>query len=296
MNSRIEKILKKCEDVSSLVHVSGDEFKEIIEILKAEIDATSGGVTTYAALADKVTVDLPTINTPLSTALGTKQETLVSATNIKTVNGSSILGSGDLVVSGSGWALTGTSTLTGNVTIDQATNTVSFMNGNVGIGTATPANPLDVVGNVNVVDGNVTCNQSLIADYIIPNSGSALHISNVGDTASLNFGSSDDFELATTNLSILGTESTGIIGITAPNGVTTSAGLTVGTTIFSDNYQGKTAGGDLTIGQGENITIDNTNTRIGINATLLRMNGADTYTGTVAGAAGKSVVNGLIMD
>jgi hypothetical protein len=38
----------------------------------------------------------------LQTALDAKQATLVSATNIKTVNGSSILGSGDLTVSGSG--------------------------------------------------------------------------------------------------------------------------------------------------------------------------------------------------
>lgn len=45
-------------------------------------------------------------NKPVSTAtqagLDTKQATLVSGTNIKTINGSSVLGSGDLVVSGSG--------------------------------------------------------------------------------------------------------------------------------------------------------------------------------------------------
>lgn len=40
--------------------------------------------------------------TDLQTVLNTKQATLVSATNIKTINGSSILGSGDLVVSGGG--------------------------------------------------------------------------------------------------------------------------------------------------------------------------------------------------
>ena len=49
--------------------------------------------------------------TDLQTALNAKQATLVSATNIKTINGSTILGSGDLVVSGSGAAwgsITGT--------------------------------------------------------------------------------------------------------------------------------------------------------------------------------------------
>lgn len=40
------------------------------------------------------------ISTATQTALNAKQETLVSATNIKTINGNSVLGSGDLVVGG----------------------------------------------------------------------------------------------------------------------------------------------------------------------------------------------------
>ena len=62
--------------------------------------------------------------TDLQTALNAKQNTLVSATNIKTINGNSILGSGDLVVSATanpsvialsatdGTAITGTTTET----------------------------------------------------------------------------------------------------------------------------------------------------------------------------------------
>ena len=42
------------------------------------------------------------ISSATQTALNAKQATLVSATNIKTINGASVLGSGDLVVSGSG--------------------------------------------------------------------------------------------------------------------------------------------------------------------------------------------------
>jgi hypothetical protein len=37
-----------------------------------------------------------------TSALATKQDTLVSGTNIKTVNGNSLLGSGDLTISGGG--------------------------------------------------------------------------------------------------------------------------------------------------------------------------------------------------
>lgn len=49
--------------------------------------------------------------TDLDTALSGKQATLVSGTNIKTVNGNSLLGSGDLVISG-GHTLLGTITTT----------------------------------------------------------------------------------------------------------------------------------------------------------------------------------------
>ena len=44
----------------------------------------------------------PVRNSAIYSALSTKQNTLVSGTNIKTINGVSIVGSGDIVVSGSG--------------------------------------------------------------------------------------------------------------------------------------------------------------------------------------------------
>lgn len=95
-------------------------------------DGGGGGSTTYAALTDAASVNLPTVNTPLATALGlkanaadvsnvnntsdankpvstaqaaaiaAKQDTLVSGTNIKTINGTTLLGSGNLVISGGG--------------------------------------------------------------------------------------------------------------------------------------------------------------------------------------------------
>jgi len=58
-------------------------------------------------------------------ALATKQATLVSATNIKTINGTTILGSGDLVVSGGGGGATNltTSQTVSNFTINSDTGT-----------------------------------------------------------------------------------------------------------------------------------------------------------------------------
>lgn len=61
------------------------------------IDKTSVGLGNVDNTSD---LNKP-VSTATQTALNAKQDTLVSATNIKTINGSSVLGSGDLVVSGS---------------------------------------------------------------------------------------------------------------------------------------------------------------------------------------------------
>lgn len=60
--------------------------------------ATAGG-NPLATSGDLDTLST-TVATNLSDGLATKQDTLVSGTNIKTLNGSSVLGSGDLVLSG----------------------------------------------------------------------------------------------------------------------------------------------------------------------------------------------------
>jgi len=58
------------------------------------------------------------VSTATQTALDAKQATLVSATNIKTINGTTVLGSGDLVVTGSATAVAMTNLApTGDTTI-----------------------------------------------------------------------------------------------------------------------------------------------------------------------------------
>jgi hypothetical protein len=68
--------------------------------------AGGGGVTSWGAITGTLASQAD-----LAAALAAKQDTLVSATNIKTVNGSSLLGSGDLVVSATGLAPVATSGL-----------------------------------------------------------------------------------------------------------------------------------------------------------------------------------------
>ena len=97
--------------------------------------------------------------TDLQTALNGKQATLVSATNIKTINGNSILGSGDLTVGGSGLTI-GTTAITsgtigrvlfqgtGNVLQQSANLFWDNTNNRLGVGTSTPSSIIHSVGSV----------------------------------------------------------------------------------------------------------------------------------------------------
>jgi hypothetical protein len=128
-------------------------------ITGAQIIAAASGGATWGSITGTLSSQ-----TDLQSALNAKQDTLVSATNIKTINGSSILGSGDLTVSGSNiytanGTLTAARTLTQggfDLTIAGTTSSRFFSNGNVGIGTTTNAGfKLDVNGTARV-SGQIT--------------------------------------------------------------------------------------------------------------------------------------------
>jgi len=98
------------------------------------------------------------------------QATLVSGTNIKTINGNTILGSGDLTISGgitgSGTdnyipRFNGTTALENSIIFDNATN--------IGIGTASPVDKLDVNGSLRL-RGNTSsfaaANNSGVIDFV----------------------------------------------------------------------------------------------------------------------------------
>lgn len=77
-----------------------------------------GGPVSWASVTGKPTTFPPSAHTHvisdttgLQSALDGKQDTLVSGTNIKTVNGNSLLGSGNIAISG-GAGLAGTATVT----------------------------------------------------------------------------------------------------------------------------------------------------------------------------------------
>jgi len=68
------------------------------------------------------------VSTATQTALNAKQSTLVSGTNIKTINGTSVLGSGDITISGSG-GVTTLDGLSGAITLVEGANVTITDNG-----------------------------------------------------------------------------------------------------------------------------------------------------------------------
>ena len=143
---------------------------------------TSVGLTTDALGTDVSVSGSPitgsgsiTLSIPTASALNTgklsktdwttfnnKQNALVSGTNIKTINGNSLLGSGDLVVGGGGLTI-GTTAITsgtigrilfegtGNVVQESVNLFWDNTNSRLGIGTASPNMSLDIrTGNVGI--------------------------------------------------------------------------------------------------------------------------------------------------
>ena len=91
-----------------------DKGVGVVGATKTKITYNNDGIITGGA--DLVEADLPNISqskiTNLVSDLSSKQSSLVSGTNIKTINGQSVLGSGDIVITGGGGYFTGTAGIT----------------------------------------------------------------------------------------------------------------------------------------------------------------------------------------
>lgn len=81
-------------------------------ITTAELNVLDGVTATTAEINY-----LDGVTTPIQTQLDAKQATLVSGTNIKTLNGQSVLGSGDVTIGGGSWVLLSTVTASSSATV-----------------------------------------------------------------------------------------------------------------------------------------------------------------------------------
>ena len=106
-----------------------NEHESDLIALDGRVDILTPKVTTLENKTSNIdnTSDLnKPISTPTQTALDTKQDNLVSGTNIKTINGQSVLGSGDIVITGGGGSGGGYFTGTAGITVGGITTGDTF--------------------------------------------------------------------------------------------------------------------------------------------------------------------------
>lgn len=180
------------------------------------------------------------VSTATSTALSGKQATLVSGTNIKTINGNTLLGSGDLVVSGSG-TVTSASVVSAN----------GFA-GTVATATTTPAITL-TTSITGLLKGNGTAIAAAVAGTDIKTINSASLIGSgdiaVGTVTTASVASANGFagSVATASTTPVITLSTSLTGLLKGNGTAMST-VVSGTDIKTINGTSLLGSGDITVG------------------------------------------------
>ena len=193
----------------------------------------------------------------LNTELGTKQDALVSGTNIKTINNTSILGSGDITISGGGSSLTPTAVKTSAYTA--SANDLVRCDTSAGAFSVTlPASPADgaTIAFLDMASTFATSNLT-----VLPNTGKTIESDSTSYILDIN-GTSVSFvyNLASTNWRLLQTPSvplasgssivntgayTNIDGLLSGNGTTLS-----GVTLKTINGNSLIGSGDITISGG----------------------------------------------
>jgi len=112
------------------------------------IDAASGGSTSWGNIGGTLSNQ-----TDLQTELNNKQATLVSGTTIKTVNSTSLLGSGDIAIASSPYTLIGNQT--GVAVVGTTSNTISASQLIPG-GTLTTGNVLQIRSKIYKISGSAS--------------------------------------------------------------------------------------------------------------------------------------------
>ena len=243
------------------------------------------------------------ISTATQTALNAKQDTLISSTNIKTINGQSVLGSGDLIVGG---AVTSVNSQTGVVVLTKSdiglSNVDNTSDANKPVSTATQT----------ALDAKANTDLSNLSNVLIPNGVNLLSASassfavatntastgNTGQllmtTGQITAGTGNSGRLVLYTGWNSGTGSTGVMEISS--GVALGAGSS-GTLTYYTGKSGTGLSGGVGISTG---SIDNfqqgvnneTNTSgtgfIQINTGIIRNTASTNRTGTVFLGSGGS--------
>jgi len=144
---------KKISQLTSIVTVdTAADLFPIVDTSAVETKSiTPSALKTALSLGnvDNTTDANKPVSTATQTALNAKQDTLVSATNIKTINSTSILGSGNIVVGATPSGIAGAIQFSnGSAFASDATNLFwDDTNNRLGIGTNAPSSTVDINSN-----------------------------------------------------------------------------------------------------------------------------------------------------
>lgn len=252
--------------------------------MASAIDATKPADSS-AALTSDLRANLLAAKTEIEALQAGKQDTLVSGTSIKTINGSSLIGSGDLVVGGGSGTVTSVSVTTAN-----------GVSGSVATATTTPA--------ISLTLGAITPSSVAASGTV---TGSNLSGTNTGDetgarVAALLHAASNKTTLVDAD-EVNGTDSAASFGLIrttwtnvkaflktyfdtlyAPKGLATASGLTMST----NKLLGRNT---ATTGAIEEITLG---TNLSMTGTTLNAAGGG-GSGTVTATAGSLTSNAVVL-
>jgi len=123
--------------ITDLVEITSAADVDVLAIVDVSADTTN-----------KIKVDNLPVSAPVQTALDAKQATLVSGTNIKTINSTSLLGSGDISLTTSAAGTSGQIQFNDSSAFGADSNLFwDNTNKRLGVGTNSPTQRLEVNGN-----------------------------------------------------------------------------------------------------------------------------------------------------
>ena len=186
------KLNTDLDTIDALFKADGTGTSVGVNVGTGKVLTVAGNVSANGATISPIELSyLDTVSSNIQTQLNAKQATLVSGTNIKTVNGTTLLGSGDLGTIGVAYGGTGATTLTsGYLVKGNGTSAVSasvvYDNGtNVGIGTTSLGAKLTVLGAdaAQVAQFRAATGYLRVRPYVDATSGAFIDATNAAESA-----------------------------------------------------------------------------------------------------------------
>lgn len=154
------KLNTDLDTIDALFKADGTGTSVGLNVGSGKVLTVAGSITANGASLSPAELGyLDGVTSSIQTQINSKQATLVSGTNIKTVGGASLLGSGDVGTLSVAYGGTGATSLTsgylvkGNGTSAASASIVYDTGTNVGVGDASPAYKLTVAGDIRVTGG-----------------------------------------------------------------------------------------------------------------------------------------------